>query len=457
MKTFRMATLLAVTEVHCIFTMNSMAALVLTNVASFNSTNGERPLALIQATDGNFYGTTSHGGAAEKGTVFKMTPDGTLDVLISFDGLTNYFPGVLLQAADANFYGTTFGGGPYLTGVDYGAVFQLTPQGSFTNLHYFDCTNGCGPTGLIQARDGNFYGITAYGGNSDYGIVFKIDTNGIYSVVVQFNGTNGAIPIALIQGWDGNFYGTTQFGYQCLGTVFKMTPNGQLTTLATFNGTNGASPATPYALVQAPDGSLIGVTPYGGNGYTGPSTSGLGTIYKIDTNLNFINLVMFDGTNGSSPSVLTWGSDSNLYGATSDAIFKLTRSGWFTRLASLNTNTGFSPEASFIQARDGNFYGTATSGGIYGPGSGINGYGTIFRLSVPLAPVLQLPTQMGSLVNLSWSAVAGQNYQVQFISDLGSTNWINLGGPTVATNGVMSATEAVGPDAQRFYRIEVLP
>ena len=124
--------------------------------------------SLIQATDGNFYGTTRFGFA---GTIFKMTPGGTLTILHSFAGA--FMDGAnpqaaLVQATDGNFYGTTAGGGTS----DSGTVFKMTAAGTVTILHSFNFVDGRGPSAaLIQGTDGNFYGTTASGGASGSGTI----------------------------------------------------------------------------------------------------------------------------------------------------------------------------------------------------------------------------------------------------------------------------------------------
>ena len=128
---------------------------------------------LVRGTDGNFYGTTHSGGTDNDGTVFKMTPSGTLTVLHSFtaqgDG-TEPSAG-LIQASDGNFYGTTGGdsSGNCAAG-DCGTVFKITPSGTLTTLYIFRPGQGDGGyprDALVQASDGNFYGTTSSGGTSD--------------------------------------------------------------------------------------------------------------------------------------------------------------------------------------------------------------------------------------------------------------------------------------------------
>jgi uncharacterized repeat protein (TIGR03803 family) len=245
--------------------------------------NGGYPQAgLVQGADGSFYGTTTDGGSNYYGTVFRMTTNGTLTTLVSFNSTDGAYPyGTLVQGTDGNLYGTTSDGGTY----GYGTVFRMTTNGTLSNLVSFNYSvNGGYPqAGLVQGADGSFYGTTAYGGsNSYYGTVFRMTTNGILTNLVSFGYSNGAYPEAgLVQGTDGNLYGTTSGGGTYgNGTVFRMSGDGtSLTNLFSFAGTNGAAPQA--ALVQGSDGNLYGTTTSGGNGYDGDYQSGNGTVFRL--------------------------------------------------------------------------------------------------------------------------------------------------------------------------------
>jgi uncharacterized repeat protein (TIGR03803 family) len=152
---------------------------VLTTLYSFVGASGVGALGLIQGTDGNLYGTTAGGGTGSCGnnfgcgTVFKITPTGDLTTLYSFCAAGNPCPdgagpaGGLIQGTDGNFYGTTFNGGTtYNNG---GTVFSITPTGTLRTLHSFCSQNGCPDGdmpygGVIQDTDGKFYGTTSNGG-----------------------------------------------------------------------------------------------------------------------------------------------------------------------------------------------------------------------------------------------------------------------------------------------------
>jgi uncharacterized repeat protein (TIGR03803 family) len=207
----------------------------LTTLHSFGYADGAGPVAgLVQAKNGNFYGTTLYGGAQGAGAVFEMTSGGKLTTLYSLcsqkgcaDG-TGPYAG-LVQAKDGNFYGTTYGGGAH----NHGTVFQITASGELTTLYSFcsqtKCADGADPyAGVIQATDGNFYGTTAKGGTAGWGTVFAITAAGeltaLHSFCLQKNCTDGADPVGgLLQASDGNFYGTTADGgsYEN-GTVFRL-------------------------------------------------------------------------------------------------------------------------------------------------------------------------------------------------------------------------------------------
>ena len=205
----------------------------LTTLHSFNNTDGSFPVAgLVQARNGDFYGATEVGGANQEGTIFQLTPSGMLTTLYSFCSQSNCTDGeqplaALLQATDGNLYGTTYAGG---TNGD-GTVFQITPGGSLTTLHSFDSTDGASPIGvLIQATNGNLYGTTPAGGLGGRGTAFSITTSGTLATLFNFHCsfyrcTDWIEPKGgLIQDTNGMFYGTTESGgaNEGAGTVFRL-------------------------------------------------------------------------------------------------------------------------------------------------------------------------------------------------------------------------------------------
>jgi uncharacterized repeat protein (TIGR03803 family) len=261
--------------------------------------DGAEPYAgLVQASDGNFYGTTYVGGTnGGYGTVFEITPSGTLTTIHSFDETDGEFPyGALAQGADGNLYGTTIAGGATDNGLA-GTVFQITPGGTLTTLHSFcsgsGCPDGANPyAGLVQGTDGNFYGTTEGGGSlTPYGTVFRITPGGALTTLHVFNYTDGASPYGgLLQASDGNFYGTTSDGgVNCGGydggTIFRITPSGTLTTLYKFCSEPGSDGWYPVAaLIQATDGNLYGTTEYG------PGNPGDGTAFRLSPGVPAVGL-----------------------------------------------------------------------------------------------------------------------------------------------------------------------
>jgi uncharacterized repeat protein (TIGR03803 family) len=350
------------------------------------STPPEYPTAaLVQGSDGNFYGTTAYGGTSGNGTVFRVTPNGLLATLVSFNGANGSHPAAaLVQGSDGNFYGTTAFGG---TGGNNGTVFRMTPGGVLTTLISFNGANGSEPfAGLMQGSDGNFYGTTMLGGADNFGTVFSITPAGALTTLASFNGANGSFPFGgLVQGTDGSFYGTASYssptGGYGPGTAFKLTPAGVLTPLVAFGGPHGANPAA--ALVLGPGGALYGTTEYGGNADLNRNyTGGFGSVFAMTPKGALTTLYSFSGTDGSyCVSGLVQGSDGSFYGTTAGGgvggagtVFKLSPRGAFTTLVAFNGANGNSPQAALIQGSDGNFYGTTTYGG---PG----GAGTVFKMT----------------------------------------------------------------------------
>jgi len=290
-------------------------------------TDGNDPLcgALVQATNGDFYGTTNSGGLGNSycvsvgcGTVFKITPAGKLTTLYSFCQQANCADGAgpysgLVQATDGNFYGTTAAFGAN----GEGTVFKITPTGKLTTLHSFcsGCPDGANPlAGLIQASDGDLYGSTASGGSNNGGTVFKITLGGTLTRLASLYGIGASPYAALIQATDGNFYGTTLYGGDGTGGVsggvaFEMTPAGELTTLYNFcshpDCTDGAEPYD--ALVQATNGKLYETTANYGVNFDG-------TVFALSVGLGpFVKANPTSGKVGAKVTIL----GNNLTGSTS--------------------------------------------------------------------------------------------------------------------------------------------
>ena len=140
---------------------------------TYDNNGGAPSGGLVQGSDGNFYGATRNGGANDYGTVYQLTPAGVLTILHTFIGGSDGGgpEGELVQAGDGNFYGTTSDGGTN----NNGTVFQLTPAGTLTTLYAFTGNDGSAPmAGLAPGGDGGFYGTTEAGGADGDGTIYQL-------------------------------------------------------------------------------------------------------------------------------------------------------------------------------------------------------------------------------------------------------------------------------------------
>ncbi|HEY9623928.1 MAG TPA: choice-of-anchor tandem repeat GloVer-containing protein [Crinalium sp.] len=261
-----------------------------TTLVVFDRTNGARPeRPLIQAKDGNFYGTTYMGGTKQQGTLFRLTPSGQLTTLVQFDidfgeaSPVKDHPGGLdifedqngnLYVTHGNFYGTEY--------MADGAakIFRLTGDSKLVPLTTFQglnqgATREAYPSQLIQGSDGNFYGVTLMG------TFFRLTPDGQRTAIATFD--RDLFPNSLIQGHDGNFYGTAIGREETIpGAVFRITPQGQITLLVRFTGENGRY---PRSLMQASDGTFYGTTGQGGQGDPERiSSAARGTVFRLTVN-----------------------------------------------------------------------------------------------------------------------------------------------------------------------------
>ena len=423
---------------------------------------GGTQAGLVQGSDGNFYGTTTTGGAYSGGTVFQMKPDGTLTTLASVGvtggGRLTFAPLVEGLNADGTpngtFFGTAYVGGKTdaINSQGYGTVFKLAPDtGSATGYTLTDIykftgpSDGANPRGpLVPGRnadgtfDGFYYGTTLDGGNNNatvaggYGTVFKVTPDGVESVLYAFEAApfgdvnhGGWGPQAgLVQARNADksyqdaFLGTaTRGGVDNGGSVFKITREGTFTDVYEFLGNgdpaspNGGTDPTAGTLVQATDGAFYGLTTSGG-------AQGYGIAYRLaadtasTTGYTVSNVVDLGADDLSIFSGLIQASDGAFYGtgnttgtAHLGTVYRIaadtasaTGFSATTIYAFPDMSAGYHPADSVIQAKDGDLYGTTFRGG----GSTGNGSGTVFRLNIgagPAQPAPQITPPVGYQLN----------------------------------------------------------
>jgi len=378
-----------------------------------NCPDGENPVGgFLQATNGDFYGVTITGGLGCApygcGTIFKMTPTGVLTVIHSFciqsgcpDG---DYPSSPVQATNGEIYGTTILGGLY----GAGTVYKITPSGTLTTLYNFcgqaSCSGGINPNSpLVQAANGGLYGIASGGGTSGFGTLFEITPKGSLTTLFDFCSQancyyDQAPYTGLVQARNGKLYGmTTNGGSYGHGSIFEVTPAGAQAILYNFCPVSGcADGSTPEGeLVQAPNGDLYGTTEQGGLNCS--SSGGCGTIFRITPGGSMTTVYQFCSqpscVDGETPVAgLVLAANGNFYGTTysggaygGGTVFKISSTGTLTTLYSfcsqVNCSDGKGPNG-LVQGTNGVFY------GITGVGGG-NGAGTIFSLSTGEVPFVE--------------------------------------------------------------------
>jgi uncharacterized repeat protein (TIGR03803 family) len=286
---------------------------------------GGRPDALIHGSDGKFYGAAqdSMEGSSSPtgGTVFSVTPTGTLTVLHTFlpgpnmDYPNGTNPGLLAEGPDGRIYGETlFGGNGGCNGYcGYGALYRVNRDGSgFRVIHKYcsdaNCTDGSSGGRLVVGTDGNMYGTTYYGGTSAGGTIFKVTpSTGKYQVVYNFSySSSGENPSGLVMASDGTFYGLTSssqgemlFHYTEATGQFQ----GYALNFPLFNGL----PSSGFLLTLGPSGNFYGL--YGIYGM-----SGLG-VFEVQPNGANLQLFPFYTTidGGGSPQAILLASDGNFW------------------------------------------------------------------------------------------------------------------------------------------------
>jgi len=444
----------------------SAEAQTFTLLDSFDVADGSESIAsLVQAIDGNFYGTTIYGGIYNGGTIFRVTPGGTLTAIYSFcavsgcpDGSQPY--SALVLGPDNALYGTTMIGGAS----NYGTVFRISLNGTLTTLHSFALSDGSSPQGgLVLGSDGNFYGTTLNGGSSSYGVIYNITPGGTFTVLHNFtaSSTDGGTPFsAPMQASDGNFYGVTWVGGRGYGIIYKLTLSGTFSVFHRFcqhaQCSDGGYPLG--GITQNTNGNLYGTTT-NANGFSP------GTIYKITLGGAFTALYSFCSVTGCADGVsplsrMELGTNGEFYGTTNfggsslcsggcGTLFAFTPAGTLTTIYTFCTISGcpdgdYPQNQGLIQGTNGSFYGAVPFGGF-------GNVGTVFKVSVGLHSFVRTnPTSgaVGSTVTIlgnglnSASTVTFDGIGATFTA--GSNTYLTAVVPAGATSGQVKVVTSSG-------------
>jgi uncharacterized repeat protein (TIGR03803 family) len=444
----------------------------LTTLASFNLINGATPQAVLtQGTDGNFYGTTSQGGSHYYGTVFQVTTNGTLTTLASFNYVNYDNEPPLALGNDGDFYGTTGYGGSQADGT----VFQVTTNGDLTTLVGFNGTNGARPgAALTLGHDGNFYATTDAGGAWGSGTIFQVTTNGTLTVLASFNAANGANQkSALTLGNDSNFYGTSTYdGSSGNGTIFRLLLTPAITVQPQSQTIYAG--ATSIFSVSANSFYPMGYQwlKNGTNLVNGANISG-----ATNTTLTISNISDSDAAGYSALITTAYGSvtSSNASLAVNDSIFIATQPlsqtvGVGSTITFTATVFGAPPfvfQWSFNQTPVGsptsgtNFSSfTLTNVGTKQSGNYavqvVNAFGTLTSSNAVLTVIPQPTLALHILAGypaLTLNGILSNNFVVQYSTNLGETNWVNLLSLTnLSTSSYLFLDPSGISQPARFYR-----
>ena len=412
------------------------------SIHSFTGADGASPRSpLLLGSDGNFYGTTTHGGANQAGTIYQLNAFENLASLFSFPVIgkdTNEvgaFPAGTLVEDQGIFFGTAPAGGDDSTGAIFS--FNALSSPSVATVYTFDPDDGAGNpdgdgpnSGLLVGLDGAFYGVAVSGGTFNGGTLFRATASFQFAALHSFGAptaVEGVEPSgSLVETSDGFFYGTTAAGGTVNeGTVYQLTPQGVLHTLHNFDPGKGDGRLPLGGLTLGADGALYGTTTNGGTG-------NVGTVFRITTNGDFKTIYTFgalnsDNTNsdGGVPfGTLLLGPDGNLYGVTSvggkssGTVFQITPAGVLTTLYAFSATDssqinadGAQPIAALSLDAFGDFYGS-TSGG------GTAGVGTIFLIT--LRPIITSPDIATGEINSPFSyQLVATNHPTGYVLNAG--------------------------------------
>lgn len=281
------------------------------NMRNFSFSDGNTPAASFYFDGVYLYGTNQYGGGSW-GTVFKITPDGTVfEKLYNCGGSANgngAYPLSTLISDGLYLYGTTTGGS-----ANYGSVFKIKPDGTGYSQFNFSTTNGSRPHEGVVLVGGYLYGLTQYGGTNGAGAIYKIKTDGTdFSAIFSFSNTTGKAPYGKLIS-DGTYlYGmNSDMGPGGYGALFKIKPDGtEYTILHNFGSLSSLNGSTPWGSLFSDGTYLYGMTKFGG-------LNSKGVIFKIKSDgSEFTRLFDFDGINGEAPQGDLVSDGQFLYGMT---------------------------------------------------------------------------------------------------------------------------------------------
>jgi uncharacterized repeat protein (TIGR03803 family) len=356
---------------------------------------------LTLASDGNLYGTTSRGGTPDVrcthgcGTLFRLAPDGTVTVVYAFLAAQGSFPdNTLVQASDGNLYGILVFGPS--SGVSGGVAFRFDPRaGVYTTIHDFSQDGVEGHlSGLILASDGNLYGVAEGLG----GFIYRMTLDGAVTTIYTFSTASQLEPVGpLLQARNGDLFGATITGGdgRCYagtgcGTIYEMTTEGVLVDDIPVSARAGELPNG--GLMQASDGTIWGTSGQGGRNMPECGAFGCGTVFKFDASLAGRQAVhYFDYLHGAQPQFgMMQAPDGSIIGTTpfggrsraesnaSGVLFRITMDGTYQMLHDfVDSPDGWAPSQNGapVVGPDGAIYGTTSGGGSP------QGLGTIYRIA----------------------------------------------------------------------------
>ncbi|HRG57687.1 MAG TPA: T9SS type A sorting domain-containing protein [Bacteroidia bacterium] len=447
------------------------------NGAYYDTLNVDYSYSVVQATDGNIYGTTITGGIYDGGVLYKFDGNGDnyvklLDFNTSLVGGNGFNPmGSMVLTPNNKLYGTTYRGG---NAANAGTIFSYDYIGnSYTVIHNFqdiplDPKN---PNGNLTYHNGKLWGSCPLGGTNNHGLLYSIDTTGgAFIDTYSFDSNTGSEPTGLMS------FGNAQLGLDTLfgithsggdfgdGATFYYVPSNGNYTYFSFNDVvdaNGNS--TKSGIIQSSlDNHFYGLVERGG-------TLDEGTFIKCST-IGLEKVFDFNGPGddgGKPQSSLLYASNGKLYGTTefggiyNKGIFFMTdlNTGTVTKLVDFDGNNGEQPRGGLVEHPNGKIYGTTYKGGLLTKGcifefdtatntlTNVQDLSNTFGSSPTGTPIvgnngyiifttsLEGGNGFGSL--LKYDPINDLLFTLHNFSNTGNDGNFPMGGPYQAANGVI--------------------